>query len=45
MTYETMNESGSPHGLHGGACAREEFEVKDERKALAASGGGPKDHP
>jgi hypothetical protein len=25
--------------LHGGNYAREEFELKDERKALAAEGG------
>jgi len=25
--------------------AREEFEVKDDGKAVAAFGGGPKDHP
>jgi hypothetical protein len=33
------NESGFPHCLHGGACAREEFEVKDDGEAVAAFGG------
>jgi hypothetical protein len=42
MTYETMTEGRFPHCLHGGACAREGFEVKDEREALAAFGGRPK---
>src|ERR1700722_16454120 len=40
---ERMTEGGFPHCLHGGACAREEFEVKDRlsgdrrrRRALRA---------
>jgi hypothetical protein len=31
-----MTEGGFPHCLHGGACAREEFEVKDKSVAFAA---------
>jgi hypothetical protein len=34
-----MTEGGFSHCLHGGACAREEFEVKDDGEAVAASGG------
>jgi hypothetical protein len=29
----------SLHGLRGGDCTREEFEPKDDREAIAASGG------
>jgi hypothetical protein len=39
VTDETMVEGRFPHCLHGGACAREEFEVKDKSVAFAASGG------
>jgi hypothetical protein len=33
---EPMTEGGFPHCLHGGADAREEFEVKDDGEAVAA---------
>jgi hypothetical protein len=33
------------HWLHGGDYAREEFELKDDRKAVAACGGRPKGDP